>query len=74
MSRKNKNKQQIYRLTIVRAYIADEVYVKASSAIEAKEKYIHSDSEWVETGSDKFNRLFELRNEEILDCEEVKED
>lgn len=58
MSRKNKNKQKIYRLTIVRTYIADEVYVKASSAIE---------------GSDKFNRLFELRNEEILDCEEEKE-
>jgi hypothetical protein len=45
MSRKNKNKQKIYRLTIVRTYIADEVYVKASSALEAKEKYIHSDFE-----------------------------
>lgn len=73
MSRKNKNKQKVYRLTIVRTYIADEVYVKASSALEAKEKYIHSDFEWIETGSDKFNRLFELRNEEILDCEEEKE-
>ena len=69
--RTNKETWKNYRLTIVRTYVAGEVYVKARSEEEAIKKF--NDLDFIETGSDGFDDMFELQREEVF-ADEEKED
>lgn len=67
----NKKTWKNYRLTIVRTYVAGEIYVRARSEEEAIKRF--DDFDFIETGSDKFNELFELQREEVF-ADEDNED
>ena len=67
--RKNR---KIYRISVVRTYVADGIYVWAKTEEEAKKMYDKFD--FIETGSDAFNDLFELQCEEVFADEDDEEE
>lgn len=67
--------KKLYCLSVVRTYVADGIYVWAETEEDAKKKYDRFD--FIETGSDAFNNLFELQREEVFadeDDDEEEED
>lgn len=70
-----KKTKKLYCLSVVRTYVADGIYVWAKTEEEAKKMYDRFD--FIETGSDAFNNLFELQREEVFadeDNDEEEED
>lgn len=64
--------KRLYRISVVRTYVADGIYVWAKTEEEAKKKYDKFD--FIETGSDAFNNLFELQREEVFADEDDEEE
>lgn len=65
-------KRKLYRISVVRTYVADGIYVWAKTEEEAKKVYDKFD--FIETGSDAFNNLFELQREEVFADEDDEEE
>lgn len=65
-------KRKLYRISVVRTYVADGIYVWAKTEEEAKKMYDEFD--FIETGSDAFNNLFELQREEVFADEDDDEE
>lgn len=68
----NKKTWKNYHLTIVRTYVAGGIYVRARSEEEAIKRF--DDFDFIETGSDEFNDLFELQREEVFANEDDEEE
>ncbi len=64
--------KKLYCLSVVRTYVADGIYVWAKTEEEAKKMYGKFD--FIETGSDAFNNLFELQCEEVFANEDNDEE
>jgi hypothetical protein len=63
--------KRLYRISVVRTYAADDIYVWAKTEEEAKKVYDKLD--FIETGSDAFNNLFKLQREEVFADEDNEE-
>lgn len=68
----NKKTWKNYRLTIVRTYVAGEIYVRARSEEEALASF--DDFDFIETGSDRFNDMFAQQRKEVFADEDDEEE